>query len=320
MLASLLSRRVLCVLGKGGVGRSVVAASIAVAAARTGRRVCLAEAMGNETMATLFDHAPVGYAGAQVHEGIFAMSITAQQSVEEYLVRTLRFRVLYDLVFRNRAIEPFMNAVMGLGDLITVGKVLDLEWLRRDGSLGPDARGPHQWDLIVFDAPATGHGLGLMHAPQAMMDVTRLGPLYQNARLVRDLLADPARSAAVLVTLPEELPVHEALEAQATLKSRGDIHLAGIVLNAVPPRPFRDASTASRWPEVREAARPLGLLGRSFADSVERAVREHTAAQRWAEELSRGSALPVCAVPRLPARDLDVGHLRQIADALGLWS
>ena len=173
---SLFGRRVIVVLGKGGVGRSVVSASLALLAASQGLRPCIVEMNGAETMGSLFGGGPVGYAGRELRSGIWAQSITPTLAVEEYLVRTLRVRRIYDLVFKNRYVEPFMNGVMGLSDLISVGKVMDLEWLREDGSLGPNSLGSYRFAPVIVDGPATGHALTMLRSPQAMMDVTRAGP------------------------------------------------------------------------------------------------------------------------------------------------
>jgi anion-transporting ArsA/GET3 family ATPase len=320
LLETILSRRVLFVLGKGGVGKSVVSGAIALLAARRGRRVCVAEVNGSETMAALFDRPPVGYAGAEVAPGLHAMSITAHDSVEEYLVRTLRFRMLYDLVFRNKMVEPFMSAVMGLGDLITVGKVMDLEWERVDGSHGPGAKGPHRFDLVVVDCPATGHGLSLLRAPQAMMDVTRTGPLHQNAELVRDLVSDSRRTGAVFVTLPESLPITETLEAVAAIRSGFAVDLLGVVANAVPPAVFPDSDAAACWPEVRAESLALGGVAAGLAASVDRALRDRERALLQMERLRAGSTLPVLELPLLPRRDLDAAALQELGLAFGAGS
>ena len=138
--SSLFDRRVLFVVGKGGVGKSVVATALALQAVDQGLRVCIAEMNGAESTAALLGCPPVGYRPTPIAEGIEAISMSAEQATEEYLLRTLRFRKLYDLVFRNRYIEPFMNGILGLSDLTSVGKVMDLEWQRADGSYGHECR------------------------------------------------------------------------------------------------------------------------------------------------------------------------------------
>jgi anion-transporting ArsA/GET3 family ATPase len=309
-------RRVVVVVGKGGVGKSVVAGGLGVLAASRGRRTCIAEVNGSETMSALFDTDPVGYEGAPLAEGLRGVSITAQRSVEEYLVRTLRFRLLYELVFRNRYIEPFMNGVLGLSDLMTIGKVLDLEWERSSGAHGPDGSGPYRYDLVVVDAPATGHGISLLRAPQAMMDVTRAGPLHSNARLIRDLLADRSRTAVLAVTLAEELPVSETIELVARLRRHVDTEIRAVVVNGVPPPVFPDAEASSRWPELRESSIQAGGHAAAAARDAERALRDRARAEKQMRRLRDALDLPLVEVPLLPERDLSAHSLATVGRAL----
>jgi anion-transporting ArsA/GET3 family ATPase len=304
---------VIFVLGKGGVGKSVIAASLGLTLAERGREVVLAEVSGSETMAALFDRPPVGYRPSVLLPRLSAISITADRAVEEYLVRTLRFRLLYELVFRNRFVEPFMNAVLGLSDLITVGKVMDLEWERADGTVGPEGQGPLRWDHIVVDAPATGHGLSLLRAPQAMMDVTRAGPLHANARLVRALVVDRQRTTVLLVTLPEDLPVTEAIEAAAELR-RLDIDVAGIAVNAVVP-PLLPAGTTA-WSALRDEGLRLGGHAAAAIREADRAIRERGRATRHVDRLRTATGLPVWELPLLARRDIDLDGLRELGRIL----
>lgn len=316
----LLDRRVLFVLGKGGVGKSVVSASLGLLAASTGKRAIVAETAGAETMSALFDREPVGYEPGRLADGLEALSIAPGPAVEEYLVRTLKFRLVYEMVFRNRFVEPFMNAVMGLSDLITVGKVMDLEWERADGSFGPDAEGPRKYDVVIVDSPATGHGLSLLHSPQAMMEVTRVGPLFNNARMIRDLLADQERAAVVLVTLAEDMPVSETIEAANELRDRGNVAIAGIVVNGVTPKVFRDEATAACWEQTREQGLALGGAPAAAVRDTERSLRDRARAEAHIARLKTELKLPLVELPLLPKRDLDAVALAQLGQALGTWA
>lgn len=313
---NLLDRRVVAVLGKGGVGKSVIAAALGIKATADGRRAIIAEFGGAESIAALFESPSVGYQGAHVSPGLMAMSITPGQAVEEYLVRMLKFRLLYEVVFRNRYIEPFMNGVMGLSDLISVGKVMDLEWLRADGSLGPEADGLPAYDHVILDCPATGHGLSLLSAPQAMMDITRVGPLYANAKMIRDLLADRARVSVILVTLPEEMPINETIELHARLRDNVDIDIAGVVINGVPPKLFASEAAAEYWVELQSLAGELGPTAERAIQDGLRAQRDRSAAEKHIARLRAAINLPFAEVPLLPGRGIDRSALASVAEHL----
>ena len=304
--------------GKGGVGKSTISAALGLAAAEDyQRRVLIAEMNGAESMASFFGVPPVGYGGAPLQGDLHALSVTPAEATEEYLVRMLRFRLLYETVFRNRFVAPLMDGILGLGDLISIGKILDLEWLRADGTLGHDATGPHRWDLVVVDGPATGHGLSMLRAPKSMMDVAKVGPLFQNSREIRDLVADRERFTVLLVTLAEDMPVSEVLQAVETLHNDIDVDVAGIVVNSVPRPLFSDAEEATRWPAIREAGVLLGgRAARAILDG-ERTMAERARAEVQVARLRRSVDLPVLELPRVPTRDLGPSELLELGRALG---
>jgi len=307
---------VLVVLGKGGVGKSVISAALGLKAARMGKRTVIAECAGAESMATLFDRPAVGYTGGELDTGLHAMSITPGQAVEEYLLRMLKFRLLYEIVFRNRFVEPFMNGVLGLSDLITVGKVMDLEWSRADGSHGPDPKGAPKYDLVILDSPSTGHGLSLLNAPQTIMDIARVGPLYSNARMIRDLLADRERVSVVLVTLAEEMPINETIELHDKLKTKVDIDIAGVVVNGVRPKLFPTAGSSEHWDELQELANELGPEAIRAVSDGQRGLRDRARAEEHIARLRDSIDLPIAEVPLLARRDLDPASLLQVGEHL----
>ena len=310
--------RIVIVLGKGGVGKSVVAGALGLQAANSGQKTLIAEMNGQETQATLWERPHVGYEGQTLCEGLDAVSITPAAAVEEYLVRALKFRALYDLVFRNRYIEPLMNGILGLSDLCSIGKVMDLEWHRRSGAFGPDSQGPYRHDLIVVDAPATGHGLAMLRSPQAMMEITRVGPLFQNAKLIRDLICDHEKCSVVLVTLPEELPVMETIEAAAVLRDQLQIKVAGVIVNAMPAdQPSPDPK---RWEELQRVADASGGHAAAAVESVRRAERRRRRAEKLVALLERELNLPLLELPELNHHPLGQTSLGELAGILETWT
>jgi anion-transporting ArsA/GET3 family ATPase len=283
----LLERRVVVVTGKGGVGKTVVSALIALAAARRGRRTLLAETSGATRVPPLFGHESGGYLTTRLGPHLWTQSIDPASAIEDYVVQQLRFKKLYQLVFRNRVMGPFVDAVPGLHDLIQLGKVFQL--VRDDA-----------YDTIVIDAPATGHGLTMLAAPRAMMELTVTGPFHDNARDVARLFEDPERTALVLVTLPEDLPLNETEDLWRRLGALQAL-VRGVVINEVHPSPVPDPELYTAWRswlhDGADAAgrEALGLVDNGLA---------RLGAQASARERMRAIRAPLVEVPFLFRRDL----------------
>jgi anion-transporting ArsA/GET3 family ATPase len=262
---ALLDRRVVIVSGKGGVGKSTVAAALGMAAAARGLRALLVEVASQERMSQLFAQTdPIGYHVTPVYPGLDAFSVDPQKALEEYLLSQVRIRLVYERMFENRAFSHLAAATPGLRELVTLGKVRQLA-----------DSGRH--DIVVVDAPATGHGLGFLKVPRTYMRVARTGPVHSRARWIAELLEDAERTAVVLVTLAEELPVTETLEAIADVRGH-DIPLAGVIANAV-YEPLFDAEDVAALAAVTAG----GVGGAATAAARSRVIR--TADQR--EQLER---------------------------------
>ena len=274
------------VSGKGGVGKSTVAAALGLAAVRRGRRTVVAEVHRR----TDVEHAVT--AGGADH-----ISIDPEDAMEEYLADQLPVRALADLLVSSRAFTYLAAATPGMRELLTAGKVWELAQDRRR------TPGAKPYDLVVVDAPATGHGVAVLAAPRTFADAARVGPIARHGTIIDSMLSDPARTAVVAVTTPEELPVNETLALRQALREQVGLDLTLVVVNAVRPDRFTEAD-AARLRAVDGAAGRIALSAHVHA----RAQRAQLA------RLRRGLAgeVPMLRVPFNPAGvDLDT-----IADRL----
>lgn len=304
---SLLDKRVVLVTGKGGVGKTTVAATVALWAARQGQRVLLCETSGSTRVPGIWRVPGQGYQITQLGPNLHTMSITSGQAIEDYLMMQLHFRRLYKMVFRNRIMGPFVDAVPGLHDLIQLGKVFDLERSQSGGQ--------PTWDLLVVDAPATGHGLSMLASPRAMMDLTVAGPFYENAKDVAGLYEDPSRTAVVLVCLPEEMPVNETLDLWGRLGPMQPM-VRAVVLNEMHPNPLPDPPfyVAMREHLAHGDAAARDVIGLADA-TLARAARQDRARERLATIPAPRIDLPFLFRRDLDRRDLE-GFLGRVG-ALG---
>ena len=301
-MRELLDRRVLLVTGKGGVGKTTVASSLAVEAASRGKRTLLVETAGSTQVPGLFGHDRATYEAQRLADNLYTLSVTPEKAIEDYIVQQIKVRALFKMVFRNRVMGPFIDGVPGLHDLVQLGKVFDLE---RETSFGRKV-----WDLIVVDAPATGHGLTMLDAPRSMMELTIAGPFHENAKLVHELFVDAERTALVLVALPEEMPVNETLDLYDRLGAYRK-QVRACVLNEVhtPPVPQLD-----RWEQARAAldAPPLAEAVACTDRAVLRARRQDEARQRLAR-----LPCPLLELPFLYDRHLGLRELERLGRRLG---
>src|SRR5215211_3016547 len=222
MLEVLDRARLVVVTGKGGTGKTTVAAGLAVAAAGRGRRVLVVEVEARQGLAGLFGRGDLGHRETRVGDQISALAVDPDESLREYLER-YGFGPLARLLSWAHLNRFITAAAPGLGDVLLVGKV----WEASTREAGPAA-----YDLVVLDAPPTGRVVPFLRAPETVAELARVGPIRSQADRVRALLDDPGRTAVVLTCLPEELPVAETLEGVAALRGAG-LPVGGVVANRV---------------------------------------------------------------------------------------
>lgn len=303
MPAPLLDRRLVVVTGKGGVGKSSVSAALALAATRAGKRVLVCEVNAQERVAPLLGAPPAGPRLREARPGLATVNLTPAETMREYGMMVLKFRALYEAVFENRLMRHFLRLVPSLGELTMLGKALH--------EARAVERGRPRWDLVVIDAPATGHAVQLLRVPGALLGTVPPGPLRADAEWMHDLLRDPARTALAIVTLPEEMPVNEAVELDGQLRAQVGLAPAALVVNAMPERRF-DGEEAERLAALSSAPPPVGpaaLAGRLQAVRAELAARELA---RLREALD----LPLTVLPLLATPGWGPGEVDQLARLL----
>ena len=235
MDSNFFNKRFVIVAGKGGVGKSTACASLGLAASKRGLRTIIAELDTREKVPLLFGKEPAGYATQQIHENLYSINIQPDPALREYGLMKLRYERLYKIVFENEAMKKLLKVIPGMKELFLLGKAFNLERERnRDGT--------PTWDMIIVDAPATGHGVSLLRLPQVILKVIQSGPMADEVRLMQRLLEDPERTVINLVTLAEEMPVRETLDLQTQIDSLLRIPKGFLLVNQVWPSALPEAS------------------------------------------------------------------------------
>ncbi|HEY5390008.1 MAG TPA: ArsA-related P-loop ATPase, partial [Solirubrobacteraceae bacterium] len=265
----MLDRRLVFLLGKGGVGRSTLAAALGLLGARDGRRTAVVEVSGRGDVPRLFGTA--GRVGVEMElaAGLWTLDVDPRVALEEYLVDQLPLRTLAELVGSSNAFGYVAAATPGLRELLTMGKVWELAQPQRRSP------GTLPYDLVVVDAPATGHGLALLAAPRTFADAAGRGPIARQGAMIAETLEDKAQTAVLAVATAEPAAVDEVLELRAALNGR----LGGILVNALGAERYGTEDRAA----LEQALARTDLEAASRA-AVQTAIAEAEAAHRWRSE------------------------------------
>ena len=292
------SSRVLIVAGKGGVGKSTASATLALAAARTGLSVLLVEVAGRSAAAPMFGADTQGYEATVIYDeadggSIYTRSITPDLALVEWLGNH-GFKTIAKRMAKSGLLEIVATATPGIKDLLVLGRIKALE-----------QESPA--DVIIVDAPAAGHAVQFLRAPIGVRDTARTGVLNRQAAEVLEMLHDPARCRAMLVTLPEETPVNELIETAFAIEDEVELALGPAIVNGI--LPALDGLDAVPPAELAQAERDELRMAAALR-------RDRAALQT--EQLERlGTALPLAQI-RLPQRfraQLGLVELQALADA-----
>jgi anion-transporting ArsA/GET3 family ATPase len=309
-MTALLDRKLLFVTGKGGVGKSTIAASLGLLAAESGKRTLVVEVDSKGNLADFYESGALAFQPRQLQPNLWALSINTEDSLKEYLSLQLKIPLLAKLGPLARTFDFIANAAPGVKEILTVGKAA---WEVRE----------RRYDLVVVDSVASGHIIGQLTAPQGINELVSVGMVRNQTQWLLDILNDPVQTGVVIVSAPEEMPVAETIELADRLEAETNVDLAAVIVNRVLPELFNDREE-ELFEQLREPAR-VDALSRAVAgdvspilDAAELAVTlrrtraEHLATLR--EELD--PRLPLLYVPYLFTRSHGARATRQVAELL----
>ncbi len=295
---SLFDRRLLVTTGKGGVGKSTVSAALALAAAGRGKRVLVCEVNTQERISVLLGARPVGTEIRRIADNVDAVVVRPAESMRQYGLMQLRYRAVYKAVFENRFVARFLRFIPSLPELVMLGKIL--HHVREA-----------KWDVVVVDAPATGHGISFLRVPQVLIDTVPPGAMRSDAEWMNALLVDPKITAVNLVSLPEELPVNETIELATAVKSTLRMKAGHVFLN----RAYEQRFTAEEIQALDRVLEPPALDAAANAAHTQ-SVRAGLT-DRYRAKLRDSLGLPILDIPFIaPTGDFGRAAIEEIATRL----
>lgn len=296
-LGTVFDRRFLFVTGKGGVGKSLISAALAVRAAERGERTLWVEMSESPRGGHFFPGFEPRYDLAPVREQLWGMNLRVQPAIEEYLSVAFKIPFVTRLIARNTLFQVLTGALPGLDSLIPLGKI----WYE----LGRRRGNKPYWDRIVLDAPATGHALAMLRFPEAALDIVSSGNVADRAREIDAILGDRSLTGLIAVTTLDELPVDETRELLARVHEETSYRFEAIVCNEILPDIGREEQERYRdW---------LGGMADPDLDALEAADEPSRARLAWLEDRRRrqfdrldrlsASQVPMFRAPWIPLTD-----------------
>lgn len=302
----LLDKRLIVVTGKGGVGKSTVSIALGLAAAAAGKRTIICEVSSQEKASRIFKRAEVGFHEVEMAPNLWSISIDPDESMREYLLLQLKVKAMRDLLFKSKIFTYLAAATPGLKELVTIGKIWELAQLDRKVKKGA------KYDLVIVDAPATGHGIGFLQTPRTFAGIARVGPIHSQAKELDAFITDHDLTGVAIVSLPEEMPVNESASLEKTLSKEVGVSVDRIYMNALYPERFeRD--------EAKDLEKALDDADGSARAAIRAALSEYRRHRSQREQLKRLKGevkAPVKTLPFIFTPEFEVDDIEQLAEAV----
>ncbi|MDA3894721.1 MAG: ArsA family ATPase [Desulfobacteraceae bacterium] len=320
-LDRLLSRRLIFVMGKGGVGKTTVSVILANIAERMNKKVLLVELGDTDSIGRLYRGQPLTEVPCQLSQSIWGARVNSKAELQAYVRAHVVPKFIAGKIIRSRLFEYLFEAAPGLKEVMSLGRLW--RWEKEEATLsgsdisgsdisGPDISGP-TFDLILVDAPATGHALSLLRLPELLINMIRVGPLANQIKGLQRLFKNHQKTSLVLVSLPEELPVNETIEFYSMAKEILDMPVAATFINCVYPSVFSQ-SELKQFESIKTT-----FLNRSFAPenlliaSAERLIRRNSFQKNHMKKIYEKSDSQVLSIPFRFTNDLTLSEIRELS-------
>jgi anion-transporting ArsA/GET3 family ATPase len=295
-------RRFLFVTGKGGVGKTTVSAAIARGLAERGKRVLLTTSGAKEGLSALLGAPRLTTSIGLLAQNLWGVLLNPDVALREYGTLVLHSETVVNALFDNKYVSGLFNGAPGLKEWALLGKA----WYHAIEKL---PNGSQRFDVVVFDAPATGHSLDMLRVPKVILAAAPPGRLRTDAERAIAFLRDPDASGVVLVSLPEEMPTNETLELAHAVKNELELPIAEIVANSCIEQLFSDAEGRALEPFIDADASPAeaalaaaarrALAERTQRESLERLARLNTDV-RTLPKIQGGAGSPQALAQLIP--------------------
>jgi anion-transporting ArsA/GET3 family ATPase len=285
----MLDKRLIIVAGKGGVGRTTIAAALGTVLARRGRRTLLAHVRCRQRLGQLLGCGEVGDEILQVEPNLWVVNMNPRAALREIGLMVLRFRALYRAVLDNRLVRYFLRALPALQEYSMMGKA----WYHTTEEIN----GRRRFDTVIFDGPATGHLIAMLRIPRVIVETVPAGPLTRDARKLCRLMSDPSQTGMWIVTVAEEMPVSEALDLYAAARDQLQIPTDRLVVNMVYPDPFGSEPALEQALEQVERGDEATL--RPLASAARTLARRRGINEDYLQRLQQQVPLPQIRLPQL---------------------
>lgn len=309
-MSGLLDRQLLFVSGKGGTGKTSVAAALAELAVREGKRTLVCEMDAKGALAAAFEVGELSFQPSEVQPGLFAMVMNTEDSLKEYLRLFVRIPLVGRIGPLARTFDFVADAAPGVKEILAIGKLCH------------EVRERH-YDLVIVDAEASGHIVAQIDAPKAIRELVQVGMVRDQTDWMLEILGDPRRTGLVVVATPEEMPVTETIELVDKVLETTDVDVAAIIANRVLPQWF-SAADAKVFAALNQPG-PQATLAAGVSPKVATLFRAAELAQARREvaveylgRLREGvpMSVPLVLLPELFTRAGGRRVVAQLADAL----
>lgn len=301
-LDAVLDRQLSIISGKGGVGKTTIAAMLGIIASSQGRRTLIAEVEGKAGLAGLFGLDAMTTEPRELAPDLFGMNITPEEALSEYLDVQFHMKRIAKPLVSSQLTDYATHAAPGLRDILMLGKV----WyaVTRRGS----------FDTVILDSPAAGHTVSMLKSPEGLLHAIPVGPLANHARQIVAWLKDPSRVSVHLVSMAEETPVNETIETTRLLEEKVGTDVANVFLNMLYPRipelvpgvTVVDRATAAGL--KKEAAAELQACANFYSARIE-LQRQHSATLTQAMR----ETATIVELPYLFTGDIRIDELNRLA-------